>query len=247
MKLHSPSYRDSILDLAQSILERFKNDRLTRVPLTHLDELPPISGVYLAATEDNQVLYIGKSNNLSVRCDISIHHKLPAALEKGAVFLYIAGVPAAQAKFVEYWLIDRFSPVLNEGYRRWWLERDVEESLKYEIEKPTGNLINVDFVSLELRVKQFLSSGSRFSNQTPEIEEFLAFVKQHKRAYKTCYGLTITETTTAMDAFSRFCRSPLGLRFKSKRIGGRGQQIAYYWLDTENSRAPLLVPVDEQV
>jgi DNA-binding XRE family transcriptional regulator len=111
------------LDLAQTVLERLESDRLTRVPLLHLKELPPLPGVYFAATEENQILYIGKASDFTERCKISTHHKLPKAIEHGAVFLYIASVPSSQAWHVEQWLIDALNPPLNKSVSYWWVEK----------------------------------------------------------------------------------------------------------------------------
>jgi transcriptional regulator with XRE-family HTH domain len=113
--------KEMLLGEAQLVLKRLEEDRLTRVPLLYLGELPSISGVYFAATADGQTLYIGKATNFTQRCKISTHHKLSTAIEKGAVFLFVANVPANQAWHVEQWLIDQISPPLNQSCCRWWL------------------------------------------------------------------------------------------------------------------------------
>ena len=122
MKTCSQAQKTEFLNLAESVLERLETDRLTRVPLLHLAELPPISGVYFAATEQNEILYIGKASDFTDRCKLSTHHKLPIAIERGAVFLYVASVPSLSVWHVEQWLIDTISPVLNESVSRWWIE-----------------------------------------------------------------------------------------------------------------------------
>ena len=177
---------DKALKLAQSILERLESGYLTRVPLLHLDELPAIPGVYFATTEDGEVLYVGKANNLATRCKISIHHKLPAAIEKGAAFLHIAGVPIDSVWYVEQVLIERLSPVLNRRYSRWWGVSMSE------------NVTARDFANLELSTIDFLNSGKTFTSEAAEVQKFFAFAKQYKGEYKAYYGLTITEKTSAM-------------------------------------------------
>ena len=111
---------EELISLAESILRRFDRDLLTRVPMFCLDELPAISGVYIAVDESKEVFYVGMSGDLHNRCKLTSHHKLPLALERGAAYLLIASVPRDQAWFVEQILIDRLKPSLNELLERWW-------------------------------------------------------------------------------------------------------------------------------
>jgi|GEM_PF-3435539 len=111
---------EEFISLAESILRRFDRDLLTRVPMFCLDELPAISGVYIAVDESKEVFYVGMSGDLHNRCKLTSHHKLPLALERGAAYLLIASVPRDQAWFVEQILIDRLKPSLNELLERWW-------------------------------------------------------------------------------------------------------------------------------
>ena len=111
---------EEFISLAESILRRFDRDLLTRVPMFCLDELPAISGVYIAVDESKEVFYVGMSGDLHSRCKLTSHHKLPLALERGAAYLLIASVPRDQAWFVEQILIDRLKPSLNELLERWW-------------------------------------------------------------------------------------------------------------------------------
>lgn len=120
--MNSTEQKSEAINLAQAIHDRFLADRLTRVSLLHLDELPTVSGVYFAST-GARVLYIGKANNLAQRCRISNHHKLPAAIERGAMYLYVAAVPKELAWAVEQWLIHTLKPPLNESVSAWWLRR----------------------------------------------------------------------------------------------------------------------------
>ena len=126
IKVLTLSLKAELLDCAQSVLERFQGNRLTRVPLLYLGELPSISGVYFAATEDGQILYIGKADNFTHRCKISTHHKLSSAIEKGAVYLYVASIESRSAWYVEQWLIDAISPPLNKVVSRWWVEPELK-------------------------------------------------------------------------------------------------------------------------
>ena len=111
---------EEFISLAESILRRFDRDLLTRVPMFCLDELPAISGVYIAVDESKEVFYVGMSGDLHSRCKLTSHRKLPLALERGAAYLLIASVPRDQAWFVEQILIDRLKPSLNELLERWW-------------------------------------------------------------------------------------------------------------------------------
>jgi len=118
--------RQSALDIAQTIIERVDSNRLTQVPLLHLNELPAISGLYLAADDTGSILYIGKADDLSQRCKISHHHKLPVAVERGATVLKVARVDDGLAWAVEQKLIAHYSPVLNESVSCWWDVPDVQ-------------------------------------------------------------------------------------------------------------------------
>ncbi|MBW4422753.1 MAG: GIY-YIG nuclease family protein [Myxacorys californica WJT36-NPBG1] len=212
------------LNLAQSVLERLESNRLTRIHWQYVDELPPISGVYLAATDDGQILYVGKALNLAKRCKISMHHKLPIAIEKGAVFLYIASIRADLAWHVEQRLIDKLKPVLNGPCSRWWITIGAETLSDEE---------SIAFAALKQEVEAIAESGMLFNNTSPEIQQFLAFVKQHKAQYKAYCGLTITEKTTPVDAFSRFCKSQLGLSLKVRKKGTGSNAVRYYCVDVE--------------
>ena len=92
------------------------------MPLFHLDELPAISGLYFATTEDGDILYIGKADDLTQRCKISQHHKLPIAIERGATVLQIARVDDGLAWAVEQRLIAELAPVLNDAVSLWWVK-----------------------------------------------------------------------------------------------------------------------------
>ena len=111
---------EELVSLAESILRRFDRNLLTRVPMFCLDELPKISGVYIAVNESKEVFYVGMSSDLHSRCKLASHQKLPLALEMGAAYLLIASVPREQAWFVEQVLIDRLKPSLNELLECWW-------------------------------------------------------------------------------------------------------------------------------
>lgn len=89
------------LTITQSIIEHIESDRLTQVPLLHLDELPAISGLYFATTDEGDILYIGKAKNLTQRCKLSQHHKLLLAIERGATVLQVARVDDGLAWAVE--------------------------------------------------------------------------------------------------------------------------------------------------
>lgn len=99
--------------LTESVLERYRTNRLSRIPMDHLEEVATASGVYFAVAPNNSVLYIGKANNFRERCSLSNHHKLPIAVERGATDLLIAAVPAKFAWLVEQRLIFEFAPELN--------------------------------------------------------------------------------------------------------------------------------------
>lgn len=114
--------RDRALELAQSILERIESNRLTQVPLLHLDELPAISGLYFASTDDGDILYIGKADDLTQRCKLAQHHKLPIAIERGATVLQIARVSDGLAWAVEQRLIAELAPTLNDAVSLWWVK-----------------------------------------------------------------------------------------------------------------------------
>ena len=118
--LTSKADKTAALELADTILERLQSDRLTRVPLLHLDELPALSGVYLATTDDRDILYIGKADDFTNRCKLSQHHKLPTAVKQGATYLLLAKIPERLAWAVEQRLIDKLAPSLNDSVSRWW-------------------------------------------------------------------------------------------------------------------------------
>jgi hypothetical protein len=123
------------LEIADAILERLQSNRLTKVPLLHLDELPPLSGVYLAATDNDNILYVGKANDFTVRCKIGQHQKLPTAIELGATCLLLAKVPDGFAWAVEQKLIAELEPPLNDLVNQWWIQkthsiRSPKESLR---------------------------------------------------------------------------------------------------------------------
>ena len=123
--LTSQADKAKALEMANSILERLNADRLTRVPLLYLDELPELSGVYFAATDEGQVLYIGKADDFTQRCNLSQHHKLPVAIEKGATWLMLARVPNKFAWAVEQRLISELQPLLNDTVSHWWTVKQV--------------------------------------------------------------------------------------------------------------------------
>lgn len=112
------------LEVAQSIIERIEADRLTQVPLLYLDELPAISGIYFATTDDGRILYIGKADDLTQRCKLNQHHKLPLAIEKGATVLQVARVDDGLAWAVEQKLIAELSPALNDAVSLWWVKSE---------------------------------------------------------------------------------------------------------------------------
>ena len=125
--LTSKTDKAKALELATNVLERLQADRLTRVPLLHLEELPAISGIYFAASDGGNVLYIGKADDFTSRCKLSQHHKLPTAIEKSATHLLLARVPEHLAWAVEQKLIDELAPPLNESVSRWWTEKPAKQ------------------------------------------------------------------------------------------------------------------------
>ena len=110
------------LEIAASLIERIEASRLTQVPLLHLDELPAIAGLYFATTDDGDILYIGKADDLTQRCKLSQHHKLPLAIERGATVLQIARVDDGLAWAVEQKLIAEIAPPLNDAVSLWWVQ-----------------------------------------------------------------------------------------------------------------------------
>lgn len=114
--------------IAQSIIERIESNRLTQVPLLHLDELPAISGLYFATTDEGDILYIGKADDLTQRCKLSQHHKLPLAIERGATVLQVARVDDGLAWAVEQKLIAQLAPPLNDAVSLWWMAADKKAS-----------------------------------------------------------------------------------------------------------------------
>ena len=102
----------------ENIKRRYVANKLTAIPLKNLDEAPSISGIYLAVTDTGEILYIGMSKNLKMRCDIRTHHKLPDALKLGAEVLLIARVDESIVEYVEKSLIMYFNPKLNQRHTR---------------------------------------------------------------------------------------------------------------------------------
>lgn len=126
------------LATAQAIIERIESNRLTQVPLLHLDELPAISGLYFATTDEGDILYIGKANDLTQRCKISQHHKLPLAIERGATVLQVARVNDGLAWAVEQNLIAELAPPLNDAVSLWWVTPvKIAKSKKYTRKRTT--------------------------------------------------------------------------------------------------------------
>ena len=115
---------DHALEISQSIIERVEAGRLTKVPLLHLDELPAISGLYFATTNNGDILYIGKANDLTQHCKLSRRHKLSLAIEHGATVLQVARVDSRLAWAVEQRLIAEITPILNESVSLWWVEAE---------------------------------------------------------------------------------------------------------------------------
>ena len=102
----------------EEIKRRRKQDKLTKVSIENLDEIPKMSGIYFVETAKGKVLYIGMSKNLSIRCNLISHHKLLDALEYGASFLTLAKVDESIVAYVEKVLITEFNPELNQIHAR---------------------------------------------------------------------------------------------------------------------------------
>lgn len=221
-KFLTDTEKTAVLEVAHDVIERLNNKRLTRIHFDYLNEVPFVSGVYLAATEDDQILYIGKADLLSRRCKIPPHEKLPLAIEQGAVYLYVASVPFHQAWYVEQYLISKFSPPLNIKKSEWWARSSVAQTLDGDLEAVTDRLCN------------FLASGEKFYRDSPEIQEFFTFVKEHSDDYYEFYGLKSTGTSAPVELISTFCRTQFGVKFQTKKIGKKREQVNYYWVDADD-------------
>ena len=73
---------------------------MSLVPITNLQALPQVSGIYKVIDTDNNVLYIGQAKNIYERWNNG-HHKLNEILSQCGVNAYIEWVEVPE------WLLNR--------------------------------------------------------------------------------------------------------------------------------------------
>jgi hypothetical protein len=120
--------KEKTIEIACSILEKLKEGKLESVSFSEKEKLPNSSGIYFAAKEKEEVLYIGKALNLNTRCGSSKHHKIPTAIDMGAAKLYFVLIPVNILWGVEQWLIGQIKPPLNNHLSRWWIDEQEKAS-----------------------------------------------------------------------------------------------------------------------
>lgn len=124
----SEAYCEEMMSFLESVVRRLKEDQLTRASLECIDTLPSTPGIYMAGISTSEILYVGKSENLSSRCNLKTHHKLAIAVSMGAKYLYVVSAPKDVVWYVEQLLIEFMSPPLNDTLSRWWIPQDLRRN-----------------------------------------------------------------------------------------------------------------------